>query len=89
MILKSQTEANKEYRQSDYRVKCSCCRRWMRSGDATEKTPAKRRPAPHAGRCTECPANHYGCGCPEQNNDWEDRQRIDQEHRPRCPGRAT
>lgn len=38
----------------DSRVKCSLCGRWMRY-HPTEKTPATRRPAPHAATCTGCP----------------------------------
>jgi len=49
-----------------WRLKCSTCRRWMRFGEPTEATPATRRPAPHAGGCTDCPVKHYlGCGCPK------------------------
>jgi len=42
------------YRKKDYRSKCSQCRRWMRF-KPTLKTPATRRSAPNAGRCTDCP----------------------------------
>jgi len=43
-----------EYRAKDYRVKCAHCCRFMRY-EPTAKTPARRRPAPHATTCTECP----------------------------------
>lgn len=44
----------KKYRRADYRLKCTGCRRWMRY-KPTVNTPAKRRPAPNAGRCVNCP----------------------------------
>lgn len=42
------------FRKRDYRTKCWKCQRWMRYSP-TEKSPATRRPAPHAGSCTDCP----------------------------------
>ncbi len=54
--------------KSTARLKCKKCRRWMSStGRTTDKTPAIRRDAPHASRCTDCPPEHYLCGCPEAN----------------------
>lgn len=43
-----------DYRKRDYRTKCWKCQRWMRYSP-TEKTPATRRPPPHASACTDCP----------------------------------
>lgn len=43
-----------EYIRKDYRVKCAWCKRFMRY-NPTEATPARRRPPPNAGTCTECP----------------------------------
>ena len=37
----------------DARMKCACCRRWMRF-KPTMKTPMKRRRAPFASVCTVC-----------------------------------
>lgn len=43
-----------DYEARDFRVKCRVCGRWMRYAP-TSATPVRRRPAPHAGSCTECP----------------------------------
>ena len=44
----------KDYQRRDYRVKCQTCRRWMQRRPRGQTT-LMRRPAPHAGHCTECP----------------------------------
>lgn len=44
-----------DYRQRDYRCRCSCCRRWMRRRPAMGSAYAVRRPPPNAGRCVDCP----------------------------------
>lgn len=53
----------------DVRCKCSGCGRWMKSGKPTKKTPATRRPGPHAARCLDClPGGcmHFGpCNQPD------------------------
>ena len=41
----------------DHRIRCNTCGRWMRF-TPTEKTPARRRPSPHAGHCTDCAVEH-------------------------------
>ncbi len=77
----------KTYVKRDSRLKCLCCRRFMRRGAATVNTPAKRRPPPHASRCFDCPPDHYGCGCPDSISDWEERLYRERRHEPHCPGR--
>lgn len=52
--MKKTPEDFEAYMRKDARVKCALCNRFMRY-NPTAKTPARRRPPPHAGTCTECP----------------------------------
>jgi hypothetical protein len=42
------------YRTRDLRLRCRGCRRWMRFGEPTAKTPATRQKAPNANFCIAC-----------------------------------
>lgn len=43
-----------EHRERDFRVRCYGCKRYMRFTPSPPKSPATRRPSPHANRCTDC-----------------------------------
>jgi hypothetical protein len=47
------------YRARDPRCRCAQCKRWMRFGRSTVKTPAARQSPPYANLCAAC---HNGGG---------------------------
>jgi hypothetical protein len=55
----------RKHKPGQVRSRCLVCKRWM-VDEPTDNAPARRRPAPHAGRCTDCPRGpcyHSGpCG---------------------------